>query len=378
LRSLTPEQLAELRRYGFDERLLQKWRDGLRAGTIHKGSNVVRGELIAPGKDQIAELPPRQSKEAEELRALGRAAIREGQLGIVVLNGGMATRFGGRVKGIVDVLGPSRSFLGLTMEDVRRAENRHWGRIPVFVMNSYATDTQTKAHFAEHQDFGLRPGQIRCFTQFVSVRLEKNGELHLDQDGKPSWYGPGHGDFAEAFRNSGLLRQFLAEGGRYLFVSNVDNLGARISALMLGMHIAGGSRPNARAPEVTVEVAPKWPGDVGGSPFVVEGRLQLIEQIRYPPGFDPEIVDVFNTNTFTFTASALERDFDLNYYYVEKKVDGRTVVQMERLIGELTRWLEPMFVKVKRTGKENRFFPIKTQDDLEAGKLDIEEMYPKE
>ena len=66
------------------------------------------------------------------------------------------------------------------------------------------------------------------------------------------------------------------------------------------------------------------------------GRTQLIEQLRYPKGFDPNIVDVFNTNTFTFTADALDRDFDLGWYYVEKKVDDQDAVQVEHLIGEMT------------------------------------------
>jgi UTP--glucose-1-phosphate uridylyltransferase len=164
------------------------------------------------------------------------------------------------------------------------------------------------------------------------------------------------------------LQRFLAGGGKYLLVRNVDNLGARVDPLILGHHI----RSKA---EVTVELAPKWPEDVGGSPFSWLGRTQLIEQIRFPQGFDPGIVDVFNTNTFTFTAQALDRDFDLGWYYVEKEVEGRRAVQMEHLIGELTAQLTTNFLQVRRNGRDTRFLPVKTPEDLAAARDEIAEIY---
>ena len=366
---LTDAERASLTPYGFDPKLLEEWAEGLRKKKLSHQANAIRGEIRAPEEGSIRDLPRKGSENATYLEERGADAIKISSLGVVILNGGMATRFGGIVKGIVPVLGESRSFLGLKMEDVKLAQQRCGGRIEVFLMNSFATEAATKAHFAAHRHFGLDPAQIHHFNQFVSVRLTKKGELFRTAGGQISRYGPGHGDFAAALRQSGALRHFLDHGGKHLFVSNVDNLGARISRLVLAHHIES-------LADVTVEVAPKWPGDTGGSPFVVDGQLQLVEQIRYPDGFDPEIVDVFNTNTFHFKASALDREFPLGYYYVEKKVEGKVAVQMERLIGEMTRFLPSNFVRVKRAGAENRFFPIKTPEDLEAGRDEIAGLYP--
>lgn len=366
-KELLPEELEFLRRWGFDEERFAAWQEAVRTKRLSKESNWVEGELQPPKPSEIDRLPRRDSPEAEELRALGAEAIRRGELGVVILNGGMATRFGGVVKGTVEVL-EGRSFLGLNLQDVRRAQERFGGRIPVFLMNSFATDGPTREHLEDHGWFDLPADQVSCFHQFISVRLTPEGDIFTTEDGRISPYGPGHGDFAEAFRSSGCLARFLAEGGKHLMVSNVDNLGARVSALVLGHHLHG------RA-EVTVEVAPKWPGDVGGSPFVLDGKLQLVEQIRYPPGFDPDIVDVFNTNTFHFDANAIDRDFDLRWYYVDKEVDGRPAVQIERLIGEMTRFLESKFLRVKRSGDENRFLPVKTPEDLEAARDEVRELY---
>jgi UTP--glucose-1-phosphate uridylyltransferase len=43
-----------------------------------------------------------------------------------------------------------------------------------------------------------------------------------------SWYPPGHGDVYESFFNSGLLAKFIEQGKKYVFISNIDNLGATV------------------------------------------------------------------------------------------------------------------------------------------------------
>ncbi|MBI5852027.1 MAG: UTP--glucose-1-phosphate uridylyltransferase [Planctomycetes bacterium] len=367
MKKLSPDDLAFLHRFGFDDALFAAWREGVRSKRMSVANNRVTDRLLAPSADQIRDLPRQGTPERAELDRLGTEAIRRGELGVVILNGGMATRFGGVVKGVVEVFG-GHSFLELKIRDAMFAAGRIGGRIPIWLMNSFATDEATKAHLAEHADFGVPAGELGCFTQFISVRMTPDGDIFQTADGKVSPHGPGHGDFAPALRTSGVLHRFLALGGKYLLLANVDNLGARISPGILGLHI------QSRA-EVTVEVAPKWPGDVGGSPYLHRGKLQLVEQIRYPEGFDADIVDVFNTNTFHFSADALDRDFELGWYFVEKKVDGKKAVQVERLVGEMTRFLRSTFVRVKRTGPTSRFFPIKVPDDLQSGRDEIRAMY---
>lgn len=362
------QQLAFLQRYGFDQELQQRWQGDVAAGRLSVETNAVTGDLLAPPPGTVHKLPGTGSKAWRELERLGKAAIARGELGVVVLNGGMATRFGGVVKGVVPVLGASRSFLALVVEDIQAAAQPTGARVPLYLMNSFATDEATRQHFAEHDHFGMDPAQIEHFTQFIALRMDKKGGLFKLESGELSPYGPGHGDFPGAFRRCGALRRFLDGGGKYLLVRNVDNLGARIDPVILGHHIQ-------EKCDATVELAPKWPEDSGGSPFSYLGRTQLIEQVRYRKGFDPNIVDVFNTNTFWFTAAALDRDFDLGWYYVEKEVEGRRAVQVEHLVGELTAFLSTNFLQVRRSGSRTRFLPVKTPEDLAAAREEIAEMY---
>jgi UTP--glucose-1-phosphate uridylyltransferase len=130
------------------------------------------------------------------------------------------------------------------------------------------------------------------------------------------------------------------------------------------MHIQSGK-------DITAEVAPKWPGDQGGAPVWVDDSIWVVEGFRFPSSFDQDSVPVFNTNTFTMNAEAIDREFDLTACYVEKKVNDHTVVQLETLVGELTRFLSTQYLRVSRTGKKSRFFPIKTPQDLEEAQEDL-------
>lgn len=50
--------------------------------------------------------------------------------------------------------------------------------------------------------------------------------LQLKELRDPAWYPPGHGDAYRCFHESGLLDGFINEGKTWIFLSNIDNLGA--------------------------------------------------------------------------------------------------------------------------------------------------------
>jgi UTP--glucose-1-phosphate uridylyltransferase len=164
---------------------------------------------------------------------------------------------------------------------------------------------------------------------------------------------------------AGLLDRFLAGGGRYLWIMNLDNLGAAVDPLVLGWHIDHGA-------QLTVEVVDKQECDRGGIPVRLDDRPVVLENFRLPDGFDEDTVRVFNTNTFVADAAAL-RDLrmDWSWFRVEKTVDGRPAIQFERLVGELTSVLESRLLRVPRLGAESRFLPAKSWDELDAHRAQI-------
>jgi UTP--glucose-1-phosphate uridylyltransferase len=295
-----------------------------------------------------------------ELSAIGENAIRRGEVAAVILAGGMATRFGGVVKAAVEVL-DGASFLELKLRDIAKTAERCEGRIPVFLMTSFATDDAVR-DMARALTTDLCP--ITSFAQFISLRLTPEGELFREDSGDLSPYAPGHGDLTFALRRAGLLARFRGKGGKTLMMSNVDNLTATLDPAVIGAHLEAGA-------SLTAEMAPKEPGDKGGAPARVSGKAQIVESFRFPEDFDQERIPVFNTNTFVLDAEAIDAEFPLTWFAVNKTVDGRPAVQFERLVGELTAFLDASFLRVERHGPDARFQPIKTPDDVEKERPDI-------
>jgi UTP--glucose-1-phosphate uridylyltransferase len=284
--------------------------------------------------------------------------LRAGQFGMVVLNGGMATRFGGVAKGTVEIT-ETLSFLGAKLKDAKRLVRRVQAPDPwIFLMCSSATLEPTKTHLEEHNFFGYDPDKLHLFVQCESVRFRPQGGLFRDPDGNPSFHGTGHGDLPYCIRALPSFQAF-ARKGKALLLSNVDNVLATVDLSILGSFLA------SELP-IQVEVVDKNTGDVGGAPLVVNGQAQLVEAFRLVDDFDHDKIPVFNTNTFWLTPQALEASsIQLPWHRVEKQVQGQRVIQFERLVGELTCFLTTRFIRVERDGPDSRFIPVKTPNDLE-------------
>ncbi len=338
---------AELAPYGFDDQSLEAFITRL----AHPVSNEALGTLLPPAPDDVTPFPALGTARRAALRTAGLELLRAGKVGAVVLAGGMATRFGGVVKAVVPVL-EGRSFLEIKFADLRALAQQVGRPIPSMVMSSFATHTRIAQHIAEKQ-----LGPIELFSQFVSLRLSPDGSLFREADGSLSPYATGHGDLSFALRRSGALARFRDNGGQYLLMSNVDNLGATLDPALIALHVELGSA-------ITAEVVRKEKGDKGGAPARLNGTAQIIEGFRFPKSFDQDSIPVFNTNTFVLDAAAIDRDFELPFYKVEKSVEGRTAVQFERLVGELTAFVSTRFVEVPREGADGRFLPAKDPDEL--------------
>jgi UTP--glucose-1-phosphate uridylyltransferase len=100
----------------------------------------------------------------------------------------------------------------------------------------------------------------------------------------------------------------------------------------------------------------------------------VLEEFRLPKGFDASAVRVFNTNTFLVRADALlagRRTMKWTFFEVEKKVEGRTAVQFERLLQELTAAMPAAYLRVPRDGAASRFLPVKDFDELAKRETEI-------
>jgi len=363
--SALPEDLRHrLHSAGFDEKRLISLATTLQGTPEVRRTerNRVRGEVHAPRAGEILELPEASSNEATVLRDRGRAALENGEVALCVMAGGMATRMGGVVKALVkvaEVSGRSVTFLDLRLGENRAVGARSGKPMPLWLMVSEAT----RVPIENALKAAKAPPHVHVFDQSLSLRLNGDGTLFRTADGQPSSYAPGHGDLIDALRSSTLLEEFRKNGGKTVWIANLDNLGATVDEEILGAFLASGKK-------AMVEVCDKAEGDRGGIPVHApstdaQDRLQVLEEFRLPPSFDASAVRVFNTNTFLVDADALASTrIDWNWFEVEKKVDGRPAIQFERLLQELTGAVDTAYLRVAREGKASRFLPVKDVDEL--------------
>ncbi len=315
-------------------------------------NNRVTGEVRAPRPDELA---PLRDADRARLEKLGNEALSRGEVALCVLAGGMATRMGGVVKALVEIE-PGLRFLDARLAEQRAVSQKSGKPLPVWLMTSEATDGPIREALARAH----APAEVATFRQGNQLRLEQSGKLFRDAQGAPSLYATGHGDVVDALRASLLLDAFRARGGKWVLITNLDNLGASVDPLYAGAAIDCGA-------QLLVEAAHREAKDKGGAPVRHGGRIQILEEFRLPEGFDPMSVPVMSTNTMWVSADALASiEVPWSWFTVEKKVEGRTAIQFERLVQELTGVLETRYVEVPREGDASRFLPVKDPAELEA------------
>src|SRR5258706_3447998 len=116
----------------LDHARIERHARAIAKGELSKAANAVGGRVEAAGPGDVEALERIPSRERAELERLGRDAITRGRVAVAVLNGGMATRFGGDVKGIVEAVAGGPFPAG------KLGRARGPGPLPLLVLNSLA------------------------------------------------------------------------------------------------------------------------------------------------------------------------------------------------------------------------------------------------
>lgn len=145
------------------------------------------------------------------------------KLVVVKLNGGLGTSMGCVGPKSVIAVRNDLTFLDMTVAQIEHLNKEYDSDVPLVLMNSFNTDEDTQKVLRKYKGFRVK---IYTFMQSRYPRINKESLLPIaktagDEDPE-AWYPPGHGDFYEAFYNSGLLQHFLSEGKVILLLNKSE------------------------------------------------------------------------------------------------------------------------------------------------------------
>ncbi|EFA06874.2 UTP--glucose-1-phosphate uridylyltransferase isoform X2 [Tribolium castaneum] len=294
------------------------------------------------------------------------------KLVVVKLNGGLGTSMGCHGPKSVIAVRNELTFLDLTVQQIEHLNKTYKVNVPLILMNSFNTDEDTQKVIRKYKNLQV---EIHTFNQSCYPRINRDTlmpitkkiDIHNDLE---SWYPPGHGDFYQSFKNSGLLRKFIQEGREYCFISNIDNLGATVDLNILNMVL----NPKDKVQhEFVMEVTDKTRADVkGGTLIQYENKLRLLEIAQVPKEHVDDFKSVktfkfFNTNNLWAKLDAIERvlaqgSLSLEIIINNKSLNnGLNVIQLETAVGAAMKSFEAgIGINVPRS----RFLPVKKTQDL--------------
>lgn len=339
------------------ESLLDRW-------LSTKGKMIDWNKIQPPNQGQIIEHGSLADVEEPKNKELLH------KLCVLKLNGGLGTTMGCRgPKSIIEVRS-EMSFLDLTVQQIEYLNQTYNSDVPLLLMNSFNTheDTEKIIHKYKHTK-----ATLYNFNQSRYPRIYKENFLPVpdypsDQaNNKEPWYPPGHGDVFMSLMKSGLLEQLIQMGREYVFISNVDNLGATVDFKILNYLVHSGC-------EYAMEVTDKTRNDIkGGTLIDYEGRTRLLEIAQVPPSKVDEFKSIkkfkfFNTNNLWVNLKAIQRVLkagalnEIDIITNTKKMDnGAQVIQLETAAGAAIQCFKGgIGINVKRS----RFLPVKSCSDL--------------
>jgi hypothetical protein len=321
---------------GFDEAQHEQIRFDLVGGRIGLAQNRLPAATVlddvADDDVEFCGTGPGGGRDDADVREAGLDALRRGEVAVVTLAAGVGSRWT-QGAGVVKALNPfcrlggrQRSFLDVHLAKTRRTARLAGTAIPHVVTTSHLTHDQIAAHLGRGPaaDAILSPGRavglrmipmardLRfAWEELAHQRLDEQKQkvrdsLHAaliawaEQAGEGSDYVDnvpsqclhpvGHWYELPNMLRNGTLARLLDERPRlrWLFLHNIDTVGADLDPAILGRHLAGGAC-------LSFEVIPRRLEDRGGGLARVNGRARLVEGLAMPREEDEFRLRFYNT-----------------------------------------------------------------------------------
>jgi hypothetical protein len=381
---------------GFDEVQHEQIRSALQHGRIGLAQNRLPAATpLADVEDADVVFTGDGAGGDTDFRATGLAALRRGEAAIVTLAAGVGSRWT-QGAGVVKALNPfckfagrHRSFLEVHLAKTRASGRRAGMPVPHVVTTSHLTHDQIAAALARDTPADvavtLSPGRavglrLVPMTRDLRFAWEETAHQVLDeqkqkvreslhaaliawaeQAGEGSDYTAnlpgqclhpvGHWYEIPNMLRNGVLAGLLAERPQlqWLFLHNIDTVGADLDPALLGRHIAGGSC-------LSYEVISRRLEDRGGGLARVNGRPRLVEGLAMPREEDEFELRFYNTLSTWISIDRLLEVFGLRR--TDLGDEARVAAAIRGVAGRVPTYVTLKDVKKRWGHGQEDVFPV--------------------
>jgi len=293
---------------------------------------------------------------------------------VLKLNGGLGTGMGlDFAKSLLPVKDDD-TFLDLTAKQVVKMREEFQSNVKFMLMNSFSTSADTLEFLQKKYPEIMEEGLELMQNKVPKLDRESLSPATCETNPSNEWCPPGHGDLYAAMVGSGRLDSLLADGYKYMFVSNSDNLGATLDIAILTHFATSGT-------SFMMECCERTENDKKGGHLCVrksDKQLILRESAMCAEEDEGEFQNIskhkyFNTNNLWIRLDILKEIVDKSGGFIplpmiknSKTVDpkddtSQKVIQLETAMGAAIECFDnASAIVVPRT----RFAPVKKCTDL--------------
>lgn len=170
---------------------------------------------------------PEIESRREEFKAVGVEALKNYEVGALILAGGMGTRLGSdNPKGMYNIGKTKDVFIFQRLiENLMDVVNLTGTYVPLFIMTSEKNDSITRKFLEEKNYFGYNKDFIRFFVQDMAPCVDLDGKILLESKNRIATSPNGNGGWYTSLLNNKEAKQMLEDYNiKWLNIFNVDNV----------------------------------------------------------------------------------------------------------------------------------------------------------
>nr|CDS26761.1 UTP glucose 1 phosphate uridylyltransferase [Hymenolepis microstoma] len=275
-----------------------------------------------------------------------------------------------------------KSFLEICLQQIDDLNVKYNCDVPLVLMNSFKTDQDTEEFLknmpkTRTQLFTFQQNRFPRLSEETGLLIPDSCQISGSRD--PKWYVPGDGDVFRCLQELGLLKTYSDEGKKWIFLSDIDNLGATPDPAIL-CWLEEQEKCDATRIDFLMEVAERTSEDKKeGTLILYNGTLKLLDLSQVSEEHVKDIVyseqfKIVNTNSIWINIKALQNllntrllEMDLIVNRKTMKNNTRTIQLEEFAASAISSFEKAIALKVPR----KRMLSVKSISDLLLLRSDI-------